>query len=189
MTKAELVKAMQIEHPIQTLNIGTLKVNTSWALAKDLPAGTDLQIKLQKGVMTCLSDISQLASKTKWLCQHMVRQYLKTLSVDHLDDDDKTILSYLSTPFSVQEIAAAKDGTNLASEELDASMDSDNNSPSLLFFQSLLNAIYNSEPPWQITKTTKAVCLFLDKAKGYLPPKMTGTGNFASCIMAETKNI
>ncbi|KAF9319041.1 hypothetical protein BG006_003063, partial [Podila minutissima] len=144
MTKAELIKAMQIKHPIRTLDIGTLKANTSQALAKEFPADADLQIKLWKGVLTCLSDISQLALKTKWLCQHMVGQYLETLSVVHLDDDDKTILSYLSTPLSVQEIAAAtKDGATLATEELDTSKDDDNDSPSVGFFQLLLTAIYN----------------------------------------------
>ncbi|KAG9071582.1 hypothetical protein KI688_005795 [Linnemannia hyalina] len=115
MTKFQLVKAMQREHPLRTLDIGTLKANTSRALKKEIPYDADLQQKLQHAITTCLSDISKLASRTKLRCQQAVGQYLENLSVDHLDEDDRT--SYLTPYFSDQEIEEAKMGINPNSEE------------------------------------------------------------------------
>lgn len=188
MTKFQLVKAMQREHPLRTLDIGTLKANTSRALKKEIPYDADLQQKLQHAITTCLSDISKLASRTKLRCQQAVGQYLEHLSVDHLDEDDRTILSYLTPYFSVQEIEEAKKGITPNPEEKpsdnknnpEASIDN-KNSPEA-FFLSLLVAIYKASAP-QKTKNagaSAAVGLFLHKAKDYLPPK-TGSGRFASC--------
>ncbi|KAI7825697.1 hypothetical protein BC939DRAFT_123916 [Gamsiella multidivaricata] len=108
MTKIQLIRAMQIEHPLRTLDIGTLKANTSRALKKEVPYDEDLQDKLLHAVTTCLSDISNLASKSEHACQQVIGQYLESLSVDHLDEDDRTILSYLTPHFSVQEIVRLK---------------------------------------------------------------------------------
>ncbi|KAG9072050.1 hypothetical protein KI688_006272 [Linnemannia hyalina] len=186
MTKFQLVKAMQREHPLRTLDIGTLKANTSRALKKEIPYDAELQQKLQHAITTCLSDISKLASRTKRRCQQAVGQYLENLSVDHLDEVDRTIFSYLTPYFSVQEIEEAKNGITPNPEEKpsdnknnpQASIDN-KNSPEA-FFLSLLVAIYKASAP-QKTKNacaSAAVGLFLHKAKDYLPPK-TGSDSAA----------
>lgn len=209
MTKFQLVKAMQWEHPLRTLDIGTLKANTSRALKKEVPHDADLQQNINHAITTCLSDISKLASRTKRGCQQVVGQYLENLSVDHLDKDDRTILSYLTPYFSVQEIEDAKKGTTPNTEDVsydnknnpEASTD-DKNSPEA-FFLSLLVAIYKASAPrkriadaatavGQLLGKPKgdapqgkvsaaaAVDLLLHKAKDYLPRK-TGSGRFSSC--------
>ncbi|KAF9176118.1 hypothetical protein BGZ51_001628, partial [Haplosporangium sp. Z 767] len=116
---------MQTEHPLRTLDIGTLKANTSRALKKEFHSDADLQLKLQGAITTCLSDVSQLSLKTKRACQQAVGQYLENLSVEHLDENDKIILRYLTSPFSVQEIAAAKKGTTSTPEEESTDDDDD----------------------------------------------------------------
>ncbi|KAF9273534.1 hypothetical protein BGZ74_004734, partial [Mortierella antarctica] len=182
MSKIQLVRAMQSEHPLQTCDIGTLKANTSWALKKEVGVGTDLQQRLQGTITTCLSDVSQLSSRTKHACQQAVSQYLENLSVKHLDEDDKIILRYLNSPFSVQEIATAKKGSTPNPEEESTDDDDDceasdsNKNSSSEFFTSLLIAIYKDRAPQEKKKmnAATAMCLFLQKAKAYLPPK-TGT--------------
>ncbi|KAG0079887.1 hypothetical protein BGZ93_003067, partial [Podila epicladia] len=179
MTKIQLIRAMQTEHPLRTLDIGTLKANTSRALKKEFHNDKYLQAKLHEAMMTCFSDISTLASKSKRGCQQAVGQYLENLSFDQLDEDDWVILSYLTSPFSVQEIAAAKQGVspNLEDKSFDDDDDpeagvNDKNS-SVGFFLSLLVAIYMASTPQGKKKdgAAAAVCLFLHKAKAYLPPK------------------
>ncbi|KAG0251908.1 hypothetical protein BGZ95_006759, partial [Linnemannia exigua] len=206
MTKFQLVKAMQWEHPLRALDIGTLKANTSRALKKEVPHDADLQQKLQHAITTCLSDISKLASRTKRGCQQAIGQYLENLSIDHLDQDDRTILSYLTPPFSVQEIEVAKKG--LSPDEVspdnknnpETSMD-DKNSPEN-FFLSLLVAIYQTsaprkrdadsamglrqflqkskgDDPQEKMSAAMTVDIFLQKAKDYLPPK-TGSEPYSN---------
>ncbi|KAG0292900.1 hypothetical protein BGZ97_005482 [Linnemannia gamsii] len=144
---------MQWEQPLRILDIGTLKANTSRALKKEVPHDADLQQNINRAITTCLSDISKLASRTKRGCQQIVGQYLENLSVDHLDKDDRTILSYLTPYFSVQEIEDAKKGTTPNTEDVssdnknnpEASTD-DKNSPEA-FFLSLLVAIYKARAP------------------------------------------
>ncbi|KAG0354052.1 hypothetical protein BGX24_007051, partial [Mortierella sp. AD032] len=200
MTKFQLVKAMQWEHPLRTLDIGTLKANTSRALKKEVPHDADLQQRIQHAITTCLSDVSKLASRTKRGCQQAIGQYLENLSIDHLDQDDRTILNYLTPPFSVQEIEEAKKGTTPNPDEvspdnkcnLEASID-DKNSPEA-FFLSLLVAIYKASAPKKTSvdaatavrrflgnpkgddpqekmSAAMTVDLFLQKVKDYLPPK------------------
>ncbi|KAI7829672.1 hypothetical protein BC939DRAFT_441441 [Gamsiella multidivaricata] len=188
MTKIQLIRAMQTEHPLRTLDIGILKANTSRAIKKEVPYDEDLQDKLRHAVTTCLSDISNLASKSKRACQQVIGQYLESLSVDHLDEDDRTILSYLTPHFSVQEIAAAKKGTtpnpeDKSSDDEDGSEASNENKNSPVeFFLSLLVTVYKASTPQEKKKASAgaAACLFLRKAKDYLPPK-TGSGRFVSC--------
>ncbi|KAI7816406.1 hypothetical protein BC939DRAFT_45537 [Gamsiella multidivaricata] len=179
MTKIQLIKAMQTEHPLRTLDIGALKANTSRALKKEIPYDEDLQDKLRHDVTTCLSDISNLASKSKRACQQVIGNYLESLSVDHLDEDDRTILSYLTPHFSVQEIAAAKKGTTpnpedeSSDDEDDSEASNENKNSPVEFFLPLLIAIYKASTPQEKKKASAAAaaCLFLRKAKDYLPPK------------------
>lgn len=195
MTKAELVKAMQSEHPLRTLDVGTLKANAGRALKNEFGSDADLQLQLRNSVMGCLSTVSRLSAKTKRICQQVVGQYLENLSVDQsdnddnplvdqLDEDDRMIIGYLSSPFSVKEIAAAKKGAILAPEDEDDDPDvSIGDCPSVQFFQVLLNAIYHSTKPSGTTKTIKTVRAFLCKVNDYLPP-MTDPGKFVSCTIA-----
>ncbi|KAF9540791.1 hypothetical protein EC957_003713 [Mortierella hygrophila] len=131
-----------------TLDVGTLKANTSRALQKEVPYDADLQQKLQHFITTCLSDISKLASRTKRGCQEAVGQYLENLSIDHLDEDDSTILSYLTPDFSAQKIQAAEKGTTPNPEEGSSDNESnpeasnDNKNSPQVFFSTLLVAIY-----------------------------------------------
>ncbi|KAF8950293.1 hypothetical protein BGZ52_003017 [Haplosporangium bisporale] len=185
MTKIQLVRAMQSEHPLRTLDIGTLNANTSRALKKEVPYDENLQDKLQHAVTTCLSDVSNLASKSKRACQQVVGQYLESLSVNHLDEDDKIILNYLTPHFSVQEIAMARKGTTPGPEdessddEDDSETGNENKNSPVGFFLSLLTAIYKASTPRGRKKAgaAAAACLFLCKAKDYLPPK-TGSESY-----------
>jgi hypothetical protein len=207
MTKFQLVKALQWEHPLRTLDIGTLKANTYRALKKEFPHDADLQQKLQRAICTRLSDISKLASRSKRACQQAVGQYLENLSIDHLDMDDQTIVSYLTPYFSVQEIEEAKKGNTQCPEAVSSNNKNnpegnanDKNTPEN-FFLTLLVAIYKgstsrkrnvdaatavgqllgkpkSDAPQGKVSAAAAVDLFLHKAKNYLPPK-TGSSRFA----------
>ncbi|KAG0346064.1 hypothetical protein BGZ54_005357, partial [Gamsiella multidivaricata] len=108
-----------------------------------------------------------------------------SLSVDHLDEDDRAILSYLTPHFSVQEIAAAKKGTTpnpedeSSDDEDDSEASNENKNSPVEFFLSLLVAIYKASTPQEKKKASAgaAACLFLRKAKDYLPPK-TGSESY-----------
>lgn len=173
MNKKELVSALQWEHPTRTLDIGTINANVSRAL-KQFPA--PLGNYYLPRIKACLADITRLAARSKRTCQRAIGQYLERLSLYGIDEVDKIILDRLCPPFSAQDMAEESEDPQ-DNQDLDESNDSRNHP--LLFFMSLLNAIYSSKAPCSTGKTGPVVRMFMDRAKDFLPPQ-DQTGR--SCI-------
>ncbi|KAG0015364.1 hypothetical protein BGZ82_001431, partial [Podila clonocystis] len=163
MIKKDLVLALQWEHPTRTLDIGTINANVSRAL-KVFPAPH--QESYLPRIKTCLADITRLAARTKRTCQRAIGQYLERLSLQDIDEVDKIILGKLCPPFSAQDTVEESEGLQ-ENQDLDES--NDNSNYPLLFFMSLLNAIYSSKSPLSTGKTGPVVRMFMDRAKDFLP--------------------
>lgn len=180
MTKKELVSGLQWEHPTRTLDVGTINANASRALSKEFlsPAPTMFLPLIKHS----LREVARLAARSKRTCQRAIGQYLERLSLREVDEVDKIILSKLCPPFSDKDIATDKGDPEEDSTEYDNPPDdnehddtNDNKNDPLLFFMSLLTAIYSSKPPPSTGKTGPAVRMFLDRAKEFLPARtMTG---------------
>lgn len=186
MEKKGLVNELQWQHPTRVLDIGTVNANASRALTKE-----SLPLAYLPRIKTCLSDITQLATRTKRTCQQAIGQYLERLKdLEHLDGDDKLILGRLCRPFTEKDAGMDDTGATQDSVELEEAEDTeandecddsnDNKNAALLFFMSLLTAIYNSKAPTKKAKeppesTVSAVCAFLVKAEKILP-EQTGKG-------------
>ncbi|KAF9305711.1 hypothetical protein BG003_001245 [Podila horticola] len=171
MIKKDLVLALQWEHPTRTLDIGTINANVSRAL-KVFPAPH--QESYLPRIKTCLADITRLAARTKRTCQQAIGQYLERLSLQDIDEVDKIILGKLCPPFSAQDMVEESEGLQ-ENQDLDES--NDNSNYPLLFFMSLLNAIYSSKSPLSTGKTGPVVRMFMDRAKDFIP-QQAQTVNF-----------
>ncbi|KAF9921950.1 hypothetical protein FBU30_007995 [Linnemannia zychae] len=185
MTKIQLIRAMQWEHPLRTLDVGTLKANSSRALDKEILNDVNLHDKLQLVITTCLSDVSYLASKKKRACQQAIGQYLENLSVAYLDRDDKIILSYLTSSFSDKEIKTTIIPAFVSKPDFfedNPEEGGNEKNPPYGFFLSVLVAIYKaSAKESKSTGAAAAAYIFICKAKDYLPSKI-GIGKFAFCV-------
>ncbi|KAF9964422.1 hypothetical protein BGZ65_001144, partial [Modicella reniformis] len=106
MDKAKLVREMQHEHPLVTLNVGTIKENSTRALTKCVGDNEEISptpnaepvpplIDLQPNIRNCLQEVVRLASQTKRICQRAIAVYLERLSVSDIDPKVSAIENFL----------------------------------------------------------------------------------------------
>ncbi|KAF9343746.1 hypothetical protein BGX26_005246, partial [Mortierella sp. AD094] len=187
-TKANLIKAMQHDHPFRTLDVGTVNANGSRAANRTTcPDGTDH--KALEEIKTCLDKVTEHATTMKRTAQLALGQYLENLSLRNLDHKDRIILYHLCSQYSVQEKAAIQTGTISDLVEAEGSRENNYDDPaddagedhgssnkggsdSKFFFLVLLTALYNKEGTSGSSPAAKAVEFFLEKARAnkYLPP-------------------
>ena len=192
-TKSTLVRAMGFEHPFRTLDVGTIKANTSRAANRASYIDGAVQTRILEEVNTCLQKVTRHATSVKRVAQFAIGQYLVKISFTKLDEGDRIILPFLCPSFSVQEIAKIREGTIsdlIEAEESEENYDGGpddvtedgvggcinsipsnvtptggdkNASQSVCFFLALLTALYNRESPRGSSPAQKAVRAFLEK--------------------------
>ncbi|KAG0202931.1 hypothetical protein BGX31_003492 [Mortierella sp. GBA43] len=101
MDKQELSYAMEWEHPIRTLSIGTLNAN----LKRALSTSPDLR----NTVKSCIQEVVRQASITKRTCQRGIALYIEHLSSSEIDEKDRVILDMLCTRVSDKVVTSTED--------------------------------------------------------------------------------
>ncbi|KAI8351750.1 hypothetical protein B0O80DRAFT_500105 [Mortierella sp. GBAus27b] len=159
MDKQELSYAMEWEHPIRTLSIGTLNAN----LKRALSTSPDLR----NTVKSCIQEVVRQASITKRTCQRGIALYIEHLSSSEIDEKDRVILDMLCTRVSDKVVTSTEDLGAAKGTQGEGDEGVDENKQSGFLF-SLLIAIYNGRPP-SLKGVGRHVCAFLEKAKDFLP--------------------
>jgi hypothetical protein len=86
-----LIKAMGYEHPIRTLDVGTINANASRAAKRTTyPEGTDSK-KVLDEINTSLSKVAGHATAVKRTAHFAAGRYLENLPMHNLDDKDRII--------------------------------------------------------------------------------------------------
>ncbi|KAF9080726.1 hypothetical protein BGX29_005084, partial [Mortierella sp. GBA35] len=138
------------EHPIRTLDIGTLNANASRALNRhfDHQVATDYLPRIK----SCLQAVVRRGSNIKRACQRRVGEYIERVSSRIIDNTGRELFNLLCPLFSAKDLAdetddvADKDpGEMEEPDECDNSKDNKNDS--LQFFLSLINNLHSSKPP------------------------------------------
>lgn len=182
-TKWNLVKAMGKDHPLRTLDIGTVNANATRAANRTTHPVTTNRKKLLEEINTSLSKVAEHATTVKRTAQLAVGQYLEDLSMRQLDAKDRVILNHLCPQYSVQEKAEIRKGLIadlLEAEESRGNINDDpdddpgnsNKDVSGNFFRLLLTSLYNKEDTSGTSTGAEAVRFFLEKARAnkFLPP-------------------
>lgn len=185
MDKDQLVRSLQKEHPIRTLDIGTLNANATRALVKEF----DHQeaSKLLPRIKTCFKQVAHIASNTKRLCQRAIGQFVEEISSGTVDTSDRYLLDKLCPRVSNQDMVDSGDRPAALEQDewnepdaLDGWDDPNGQGENfkkikeyVRFLGSLLIAIHNRKIPSPSKKGMEAdVRCFLLRVKKVLPPDM-----------------
>ncbi|KAF9542693.1 hypothetical protein EC957_001748 [Mortierella hygrophila] len=102
MTKAHLVKALAWEHPMATLDIGTLKANVKYALkVKDIsrdPIELAEDSAVANETIDCVQAIVKEANRVKRKCQGLFGAYIERVDRDGATSNDKAFLKEICPP-------------------------------------------------------------------------------------------
>ncbi|KAF9898551.1 hypothetical protein EC991_010943, partial [Linnemannia zychae] len=86
MDKKELVEAMQWDHPIRTLDIGTINANATRALKDGIDqANADNYLS---AIKASLRNITRISSRVKRTAQRAIGQYIEQLCIYNIDEND-----------------------------------------------------------------------------------------------------
>ncbi|KAG0224852.1 hypothetical protein BGX31_007824 [Mortierella sp. GBA43] len=138
MSKQSLTNAMQREHPIRTLSIGTLNANLKRVLSE--------RPSLRNTAKFCIQDVVRQASITKRTCQRAIALYIERLSSSGMDETDRKILDKLCARVSNDTVASDENLNAVKETQNHGNEDADENEQ-IRFIFSLLVAIYNRRPP------------------------------------------
>ncbi|KAG0196672.1 hypothetical protein BGX33_001361, partial [Mortierella sp. NVP41] len=98
MGKMDLVKAMMFEHPLRTLDIGTINANAVRAL--DAEFGQALDFTCLPTIKAVLRDVTRISSQVKRTSQHAIGLYIERLSVCDISENDNNISATNNTTLS-----------------------------------------------------------------------------------------
>jgi hypothetical protein len=147
------ISAMDFDHPIRALNLGTVQANAKRAISRNTTHSAENQSILIQGIRSCFQQVTRQGSEAARTLQCGIGMYLESLSARKVDETDKLILRKLCPDFTIQEIAAFNDATNQQqsiglgqNQERDQSLQSKYNEQEP-FLQILLTAIMNSTQP------------------------------------------
>ncbi|KAF9276712.1 hypothetical protein BGZ68_009834 [Mortierella alpina] len=158
MIKSELVDEMERQHPLASLNMGTLSSNSKAALA-DKPS-------LTSDVVTCIKDAVAHVARTVRLCQRLIGQYLELLfTEDKFEEKDREWLD-LICPRVHDGDEEGEDTDETAATEADVQASSQ-----CQFMLMLLGHLYSGDLPARSTKNSLALIAFLGRVHelGLLP--------------------
>ncbi|KAF9980874.1 hypothetical protein BGZ75_007881, partial [Mortierella antarctica] len=140
MGKLDLMRAMRREHPISTLEIGTVKANARAALRHPPSDMSTLQFPwadVASAVDQCLKDVTKLASDTKRSCQLLVGRFVEQLSAqDAINSSDRELLDLICP-----RIPAAKTSQGITSDPIDD--ETEEQTRHAQFFTTLATYIYS----------------------------------------------
>ncbi|KAF9952866.1 hypothetical protein BGZ70_000443, partial [Mortierella alpina] len=165
MGKLDLARAMRREHPISTLEIGTVRANARAALQHPPPDMSTLQVPwadVASAVDQCLKDVTKLASGTKRSCQLLVGRFVEQLSTqDVISSLDRDLLDLVCPRISAR---TSQDGTGIRTESSDL-IDDDTEAQTCYaqFFTSLATYVYSGSCPIS-SKTGRQVEKFINRA-------------------------
>lgn len=145
MTRRDLFFAMQREHPLVTLNAGTLSVNIKEAWKNYHPEDDS---NPARKVHECLQEAVRLAADAKRSCQKILGRYLDEIfSSDKIEEADREFLDHISARIS----ADCKNdfGDSLDDEEEYSAQDlmEDNFDPQCSFISMLMRCLYSKKFP------------------------------------------
>ncbi|OAQ28241.1 hypothetical protein K457DRAFT_590354 [Linnemannia elongata AG-77] len=98
MNKAQLINAMVYEHPLVSLQVGTVNANSKRAAAatttnaNQLPSSEQQKQQQQQEVSACILDIVGQVRATKRHAQEFLGTFIETLSESGLTENDRIIL-------------------------------------------------------------------------------------------------
>ncbi|KAF9156752.1 hypothetical protein DFQ26_009246, partial [Actinomortierella ambigua] len=110
--KSKILDALSFEHPLVTLDVGTVRTNT-----RDLH---ETDITLAGEVVECIQGAAQEASSIKRKCQRLVSLYLHRVSRNTVDDSDRQIMQYLCKPITAEDVRQTDTQLSLALPTTDA---------------------------------------------------------------------
>lgn len=103
MSQAQLVQSLGWEHPMMTLDIGTLSANVKNSLRiKDTKKRQELykdtlkspeaikeDAEVASNVISCVQDAVRHANQTKRQCQGLIGMYIKQVATNGVTPDDR----------------------------------------------------------------------------------------------------
>lgn len=98
MGKMDLVKAMMFDHPLRTLDIGTINANAVRAL--DAEFGQALDPTCLPTIKKVLRDVTFISSKVKRTAQRAIGLYIERLSVCNISENDNNTSTTSNTTLS-----------------------------------------------------------------------------------------
>ncbi|KAF9083795.1 hypothetical protein BGX29_002902 [Mortierella sp. GBA35] len=98
MGKMDLVKAMMFEHPLRTLDIGTINANAVRAL--DAEFGQALDLTCLPTIKAVLRDVTRISSQVKRTSQRAIGLYIEQLSVCDISENDNNTSATNNTTLS-----------------------------------------------------------------------------------------
>jgi len=151
--KQDHISAMDFDHPIRVLNLGTAQANAKRAISRNITHSAERRSILVQGIKSCFQQVAKQASEAARTLQCGIGIYLESLSAREVDEMDKLILKKLCPDFTVEEITTFNDSTNQQQsvgqrqdQEHDQGSQSKYNEQEP-FLKMLLNAIMNSTQP------------------------------------------
>jgi len=151
MTKAQLVKALAWEHPMVTLNIGTLPANVRNALKANDDSRDPIELAedsaVAKEAIDCVRAIVKEANRIKRKCQGLFGVYFERINRDGATSDDKEILNEICSPIpqemtdnTASDTLQSQDSTTLDNED-------DNSDRQVQFIGCFMRYLYSNNFP------------------------------------------
>ncbi|KAF9570266.1 Rad2 nuclease [Mortierella alpina] len=123
MSKLDLTLAMRREHPISTLEIGTVRANTRAALQHPPADISTLPVPwadVASAVDQCLKDVTRIASDVKRSCQLLVGRFVEQLSLhDVISSSDRDLLDLICPRIPAQTTQGSVGTGSATSDTLD----------------------------------------------------------------------
>lgn len=164
MHKKDLLNAMLWEHPLRTLNIGTINGN----LRRLLHHEPSLRFQVQE----VIQEVVRHASKTKRMCQRAIALYIENLSTSAIVKEDRDLLDCICPRVPLKSKANEEDVEDVGDEPTEEDGDADKDKQGK-FLSAILLAMYNAQLPSDNSTMNHQARAFLVKAKEFLPPMLS----------------
>ncbi|KAF9301539.1 hypothetical protein BGZ91_009550, partial [Linnemannia elongata] len=151
MTKAQLVKALAWEHPMATLEIGTLAANVKNALkVNDIsrdPIGLAEDNAVAKEMIDCVRAIVKEANRVKRRCQGLFGAYFERIDRDGATSDDKEFLKEICPPIPRELTIKAAPNTPPSQNSTTLENDDDTSDRQVQFIGCFMRYLYSNNFP------------------------------------------
>ncbi|KAG0294208.1 hypothetical protein BGZ98_001851, partial [Dissophora globulifera] len=166
MNKKQLREALGWEHPMVTLNIGTLQANIRAALKTEREVSCRMIVRLREAVNE--------ANKIKRRAQRLIGRYVEKMASGCLEPVDQTYLDGLCRRVQLEDADDGQDGSqNHTDDNIDDGSDSSNTQQQ--FLAAFLRHLYSGNPPTTrgIGPVVSGFIVRLQQLNLYTPPRST----------------
>jgi len=173
MEKAELLRALRWEHPVVTLDVGTLKANVRRAQQGKEDLSTE--------VMRCLKEAVRLAADTKRSCQRLIGRFIECIMAPGVfQEADREFLDHICPRIS-KEMLYNDEGEKQEPDDEDKSAQG-------LFIGMLLRYLLSDVQSRDTTVIGKRMARFLTRVRslGLLSGKRTLKPNYPGSLLLES---